>query len=294
MTSPRHLGMTLVELLVVIAIVAVLIALLLPAVNAVRESARRTQCQNNLRQVALAVINFESSRRQLPPGSLTTDGLAWGYAAHILPFLEEQAIFRTIDFENEACGAYIESLQNSGKVDPGSNPFSVMICPSDFNGNRQLDSGPETNSAEVGFVYPASYLGVAGIEESFGACNDIADGEGVFFTNSKIRLSGVRDGTSKTMMVGERGIPKDLVWGWPICGGTECEHYSTTKRGLFEGRNTEDRTQTDIVRRFWSWHRGGAFFAMLDGSLQFLENDIDLLTYQAMSTRAGHESLSAL
>jgi type II secretory pathway pseudopilin PulG len=282
--------MTLVELLVVIAIIAILIALLLPAVNAVRESAWRTQCQNNLRQVGLAVVNFESVRRKLPPGSLTTDGLAWGYAAHILPFLEEQAVFEAVDFEVESCGQFIEGLQAAGKVDPGSNPFSVLICPSDPNGNRQLDSGPQTNSAEVGFVYPANYLGVAGHLETNGGCSDIDDGSGVFYTNSEIRISSVRDGTSKTMMIGERGIPRDLVWGWPICGGTECEHYSTTERGLFPGANIADRAQQDTIRRFWSWHPGGAFFVMLDGSISFLENEIDLETFRDLSTRNNRET----
>lgn len=289
----RRLGFTLVELLVVIAIMGVLVALLLPAVNAVRESARRTQCQNHIRQVAVGILNYESARRKLPSGSQTTAGLAWGFTAHLLPYMEEQARFATIDFDNESCGDFIRGLQESGKLDPTSNPMAIFTCPSDFNSDIALLSGPNgpaPNTADVGWVYPGNYLGVAGRTESDNWCPalGIEEGEGVFYTNSRTRLRDVRDGASKTMMIGERGIPKDLGWGWPICGGTECEHYTTTQRGLDKGKNVSNGF--GILQRFWSWHNGGAFFGYLDGSIAFLSNDVDQVALEAMSTRAGMET----
>lgn len=291
---PRYsCGFTLVELLVVIAIIAILVALLLPAVQAAREAARRTQCKNNLHQLGIALQNFESARRSLPTGSQLTTGLAWGYTAYVLPYFEEGALYGTFTIGGTDCGAVIRALQDAGKPDPTSNPIAILACPSDHYANRRLLSGPQgplPQSANAGLLYPGDYLGVSGSLPTPDWCpaEGNPNSNGLFFTGSATRFSHVKDGLSKTLMLGERGIPSDLGWGWPICGGTECEHYTSTARGLFAGEDAP--TGLTNLQRFWSWHRGGTHFVMADASVQFLLDDIDRSLFNALATRSGGEA----
>ncbi len=281
-------GFTLVELLVVIAIVAVLVGLLLPAVMTAREAARRTQCQNNIRQVGLASQNYHTARRSFPPGSKLNGDIAWGFTFFILPYIEESALYKTIDVEQwkQDCGQVIRALQAAGKPDPSSLPVSILMCPSDPRGGEQLlsgPSGPQPDSANVGLLYPGNYLGVAGDLESSSWCprSGLEEGSGLFFTNSQIRVSHIKDGASKTIMIGERSIPRALDWGWPICGGTECEHYTATERGL--ARKAAD------LRQFSGWHSAGSFFCLAGNSVQFITRDTDDEVLQALSTRASRD-----
>ena len=289
----RRPGFTLVELLVVIGIIGVLVALLLPAVQQARESARRTQCQSHIRQVGIAIQNFESARRILPPGSHLTRGLAWGFTLFVMPYFEEGQRYGTVKPGQEDCGAVVIALQQAGKPDPSSTPVPILMCPSDHYSHRQLLSGPggpSPQSADAGLLYPGNYLGVSGTIESPTWCpaEGVTEGNGLFFSKSHVRLRHVRDGTSKTLLLGERGIPSDLGWGWPVCGGTECEHYTSTTRGLYGGRDAP--TGAGTLQRFWSWHRGGAHFAMADASVHYLINEMDPTIYNALATRAGREA----
>jgi prepilin-type N-terminal cleavage/methylation domain-containing protein len=214
-------GFTLVELLVVIAIIGLLIALLLPAVQAAREAARRTQCRNNVRQIAIALHNYHDGYRVLPSGSMfgaaigpvTSGPYAWGFLALIMGQLEQTAAYDTMDFGAD-CGASIRQLQAAGRPDPASNPVSVFICPSDPQGYQSLVSGPSgplPHSGDCGLLYPGDYLGVAGDDEEyqFHYCDGISDGNGVFYDLSTTRFADVVDGTSNTLMVGERFSPKE-------------------------------------------------------------------------------------
>jgi prepilin-type N-terminal cleavage/methylation domain-containing protein len=291
-------GFTLVELLVVIAIIGMLVAMLLPAVQAAREAARRAKCKNNVKQFALALHLYHDSHRVFPSGSMyaspvgpvATGPYAWGMIALTLPYLEQGPAYDTIDFTAPDCGAFIRQLQAAGEPDPASNPISVLICPTDPYGFQSLLSGPNgpmPHSGDCGLLYPGSYLGVAGDDEESFNCLGIWHGNGVFYNLSRTRFGDVIDGTSTTLMIGERGIPNDLGWGWMICGGSECEHYISAERGLSPGADLP--SYLSILQHFWSWHPGGTHFALVDGSVPFLKYEIDYNAYVAMSTRDGGE-----
>ena len=293
----RHRGFTLIELLVVIAVIGMLVALLLPAVQQARAAARRTQCKNHLKQIGLAFHNYHDVHNVLPMGSSEqspADG-AWGMMAHVLPYLELGNTYQLIDFEASGCWTAVKRQQTTTppQADPSSQPIQIFYCPDDFNSNAQLLSGPggpSPNTYDCGLLFPGDYLGVSGVTEGNPGCSGIVDGQGTFYSQSRTRFRDFRDGTSQTMIIGERGIPSDRGWGWYLCGGTECEHYISTERGLSAGKNVPSWQGT--LRRFWSWHDGGANFIMGDGSVQFFSYSIDFNTYQHLSTRSGGEVVS--
>ena len=285
-------GFTLIELLVVIAIIAVLIALLLPAVQQAREAARRSQCKNNLKQLGLALHNYHDSFRAFPPGSLRGSGLAWGFVSHLLPYFDQSSVYSTIQFEQADCAAFLLAQQAALKPDATSVLMPMLTCPSDPRGGVQLLSGPtgpSPSTYNAGKLYPANYIGISGSLESTTWCPflGVTNGDGVLFTSSRIRMSNITDGTSSTLMLGERGIGTALDWGWPICGGTECEHYISSQRGLTPADNPPNTP--NIERRFWSWHVGGTHFLLGDGSIRFLSTNIDYNTFVKLSTRNGAE-----
>jgi prepilin-type N-terminal cleavage/methylation domain-containing protein len=286
----RRRGFTLIELLVVIAIIAILVALLLPAVQQAREAARRTQCKNNLKQLGLALHNYHDVHLVFPPGSLKGSGLAWGFVAHTLPFIEQTSIYNTIDFAQTDCAVFLKAQQAAGRSDATSVLIPMLTCPGDPRGGAQLlsgPSGPSPNTYDTGKLYPANYIGVAGSKESAAWCPfaGITNGDGILYTSSRVRFADITDGTTNTLLLGERGIKEDLGWGWPICGGTECEQYISAERGLTPADNPPNTP--NIERRFWSWHVGGDHFLMSDGAVKFLSTSMDYNTFISLSTRSG-------
>jgi prepilin-type N-terminal cleavage/methylation domain-containing protein len=197
-TSPRRSGFTLVELLVVIAIIGILVALLLPAIQAAREAARRTQCGNNLRQIALALHNYEGVYRCLPASTVvnlnttsTASNLAWGIHGRILSFLEQGNLYGNVDLT--------QAWDFQAAIDSLSVP--AYACPSDPAGRRLRDPGggkvklyPTTYAFNMGtwFVYsPQTGQG----------------GDGAFYPNSHLTAAAFLDGTNNTLLVSE-------VRGW--------------------------------------------------------------------------------
>lgn len=221
-------------------------------------------------------------------------------AAYLLPFLEEAAAFESIDFSNPHCGDHIKSIQSTGQNDPSSHPIEALLCPSDPLSGQSILSGPLgplPYSGDCGLLLPANYLGMAGsndpnITGTYAGCGGMIDGNGMMYSRSFRRFRDVLDGTSNTMIIGERAIPYDLGWGWPICGGHECEHYISSALGLIHG-NHKPAEYFLHNQHFWSWHPGGCHIGMVDGSVRFLTYSTDYQTYLDLSTRAGKEVISA-
>ena len=289
--TKRSRGFTLIELLVVIAIIGILIALLLPAVQQARAAARRTQCKNNLKQIGIALHNYHDVHRTLPMGSKKLSGVgggAWGFLLFLLPHLEQENSFRAVNFGNNDCCSEVLALQAAGRTTPSRVPYEVLLCASDPMSGKLHFSGPSQGSANCGELFPGNYMGVSGTVDT--NCGGTWTGNGVLYSLSSVSFRDITDGTANTMAVGERGLPNDLVWGWIICGGTECEHYISTNRGLSPGDNAPWTTNS-LVQRFWSWHTGGAHFLFADGSTHFLSNSINSTTYRELSTRNGNEMI---
>lgn len=266
-------GFTLIELLVVIAIIAILIALLLPAVQQAREAARRSQCKNNLAQIALATLNYEMAHGVLPPGcvnpdgpiSSTPDGYHMGWTVQLLPYLDQSPLFDEIDFSKSA----YEQEERITEI-----RMNVFECPSDAIDGESV-----------------SYAGCHG-----GAETPIAeDNEGVFFLNSRISFRDIKDGSTNTLFFGEKfQTVTDLNW----LSGARSSLRNTgskpnklpSKRDFQQARmlveKPEDFSTPSVVGGFSSWHSGGAQFALGDGSVRFLSENIDILIFESLGKRA--------
>jgi prepilin-type N-terminal cleavage/methylation domain-containing protein len=282
----RFGGFTLVELLVVIAIIGLLVGLLLPAVQAAREAARRASCMNNVRQIGLAVSNYESAYRRFPSGWvdwMQTTKPGWSVSHSLLAYMEQSTVLNQIDSRLP-----IDAVPNQPFL---QTVIPTFICPSD-PGPSIFELGEDTGHDEDGGhnidlgpkLFPiakSNYVGVFGTLE-------IDDypyaGDGTFFGNSKIRMSELLDGVSNTIIYGERGskLGGSLWHGYieeaagasaRFLGSTD--HVPNSPEGHFDD--------------FSSYHTGGTHFVYGDCSTRFLSNNIDLQVYQALATRSGGE-----
>ena len=252
------------ELLVVIAIIGVLVALLLPAVQAAREAARRCSCLNNISQLALAVHNYEFSTEHLPAGVINSDGpirsesegqhVSW--LVQILPYVEQTNAYRLFD---QTAGAYAKV--NS---DIRSMPMELFMCPS-FPGAEKNEDGTASRSTYAGCHHD--------IEAPIDANNN-----GLLYLNSNLRYSDILDGSSQTILIGEFRPDFDEL-GW--VSGTRATLRNTGKINELE-RLRERRLDKSIslpgpmeVGGFASSHPGGVNVAFADGSIRFIPESID-------------------
>jgi prepilin-type N-terminal cleavage/methylation domain-containing protein/prepilin-type processing-associated H-X9-DG protein len=293
---------TLIELLVVIAIIAVLIGLLLPAVQAAREAARRAQCVNNLKQIGLALLNYEAILQTFPSGYVSNfdaqgndTGPGWGWAAMLLPQFEQTPLFNSINFN-----LAIEQPSNLTSRLPVVKNF---LCPSDTAQplwlavtRDVLTAAPVQNLCQVA---SSNYVGMYGTGEPG------PNGEGVFFRNSKIAVRNITDGTAQTILVGERSHRLgEATWVGAVTNAllypTDNDNIGRfeleTSSGMVLGHAGEGVGPGDPrsdVNQFYSLHFGrGVNFLFGDGHVTFLKSTIAYRTYQALATRAGGEVVS--
>lgn len=268
-------GFTLVELLVVIAIIGILIALLLPAVQAAREAARRTQCSNNLKQWGLAIHVYHDTFRSIPTG-ITVPG-QWTFRAMMLPFVEQKNLWDQVNFAHPVhC---FQACVDAGDKNPSLAAVPVYFCPSDPQSGKLYK-----NYAGADYM-PTEYMGVVGGKDDYPWSYSGYTPDGAFYVNSQVRFADFRDGTSNTVVMGERGIPKDLFWGWALCGATTYDVFLSMKYGFSKG----DPTSSAHLGHFWSFHPGGAHFLAGDGSVDFLSYSTDQETLVGLCTLDGGE-----
>ena len=304
--STRQTGFTLIELLVVMAIIGVLLVLLWPAVQAAREAARATECRNNLKQIALALHNYHDRTGVLPP-AWTADPYyrtqGWGWGAMLLPDMEQSTLFQQLQFD--------DSMTSATSRQWHLQSVKTFVCPSDafsLSGIvivQEPEFRPPFPSRALAFFHPpppklfpmakSNYPAVYG---STAAADDPDAGNGLFFRNSSVRLRDVVDGTSQTLMIGERRTTqrqkKDFM-------GNELTYVDMTtwigvlpwcsdpsSRVVGSGHVPPATTDRSFPG-FNSQHSGGTFFALADGSVRNISVSIDTTTYRALMTRSGGE-----
>lgn len=300
---------TLVELLVVIAIIGILIALLLPAVQMAREAARRTECVNKLKQLALAMHNHHDTFKRFPPAhnqravnyqkEPVPDQIEdyWGWTMRIAPYLEMNTLYSQTDL---FAWPWWQTLPSGADV-VGEN-CDTFKCPSDTRSNLSASFSGHT-------IALTSYLGVSGRNQFLEANGQ----DGILYVNSSVRMAGVTDGTAYTLMIGERPPSSDLAFGWQWAGAGESPNFGAadvvlgvhervqTPTGVTDFFRPGDPVDPSNLHRyhFWSLHPSGANWAFVDGSVHFLSYNTDgaqnsstgfsPTVLEKLATRAGGE-----
>ena len=306
-TKPH--GFTLIELLVVIAIIAVLVGLLLPAVQKVREAAARMSCQNNEKQLALGMHNFHSTRGHFMAGEVATNTTflpPWNEESYpcwiqpLLPYIEQDNLYNKI-----LATPNFSDLIAGGATSLYGTPIKAIICPSDTwqFGTGQVDRGGGRIDACSSYapngapIVPQSHW---------------YDANGIFHYNTKTTLTGITDGSSNTILLGERSN-REPLWSY-ISTTSDISVYSRWWTGYsFTGRQplveinwripssvvttppTSAQKAVYLNKRLLSYgsnHTGGANFAFADGSVHFMSTTLPLVTLNALCTKAGGEIAS--
>jgi prepilin-type N-terminal cleavage/methylation domain-containing protein/prepilin-type processing-associated H-X9-DG protein len=302
--TPR-IAFTLIELLVVIAIIGILLGLLLPAVQKVREAASRLKCTNNLKQIGLACHNYHDAHNALPSGYTTANSYfdgendvspGWAWGAYLLPYIEQGNLYQQIHFDQP-----VESAVNAAAV---RQLVAIYLCPSD-----QTPPGPfgvaDGFGAPLAQMAPSSYAACVGNDQ-----DDVfaATGQGVFYRNSQIRFLQITDGLSQTVMIGEKtwayapgvwaGVPNGAFMPRGM-GNHNPGNSSLQAPGLVLAHAHLINTTSDTdggLDDFSSLHVGGANFLFADGSVHFIHSipgdtaagyTPDGIAFQALCTRAN-------
>jgi prepilin-type processing-associated H-X9-DG protein len=287
--------------LVVIAIIAVLIGLLLPAVQKVREAASRTQCTNNLHQLGLALHNYHDSQGSFPSGYLCTQpqtnpdytSPGWGWAALLLPFIEQGNLSRQINFALP--------IEDPSNLAARTMILKLYVCPSDRS--TGVFTIYDKNNAPLVQAATNSYAACHGLGVDLD--EELDDFNGMFSRNSRVRFADVTDGTSNTIAIGERGaFFTQAAWAGAVNFGTtrHTPGAPVINSNAIEDAPTQTLAHIDIdtindprgdEEDFFSPHTGVAMFLFADGSVHSITTALSLQTLQALATRDGGEVVNA-
>ncbi len=317
----RAAGFTLVELLVVIAIIGVLVAMLLPAIQASREASRRAACGNHLRQLGLALQNFHASQGHFPPGRGAPAPRVFSALAYLLPFVEEGSLQARIDLAQAPTDLVIAGVAYSGAANraAANEVVAVLTCASDPSAGR-------VNGSTFGATSYAANAGSGTLN-----AGSLTAADGVFFIGSRVSFRQLVDGSSQTAAFGERPLGNgsdtptgdlnslyileldnafsvdDSACGNPASGGwygqrgakwilgnygnTLYNHYLVPNAPRWDCMNLPQQKAQMTAR---SYHVSGAHVNFCDGSVRFIADAIDSKVWRALSTRDGGEALDSL
>jgi prepilin-type N-terminal cleavage/methylation domain-containing protein/prepilin-type processing-associated H-X9-DG protein len=294
----RRSGFTLIELLVVIAIIAILIGLLLPAVQKVREAAARLQCQNNLKQIALAAHNVHDNLQRFPPAvnlpgeqnfgwpAAPDPGHWYGLHMAMFPYYEQDNLRKNL-VDNVPNPQYVNC---NGQNSVGAQVVKILICPSD-----SAMPSPAQGHYSIYTFGLTSYGGCSGTSATTPTGQQSLQ-NGIFYMNSSTRITDITDGTSQTLMFGERSrlnLPatssSQALGGWAWANAFAQEDNTMNASEPMEGMKTHDLNQ------FGSQHDGGQVsnFALADGSVRAIRKGISIVTFQRLAARSDGRVIDA-